>query len=259
MPRHTPPQPAADGPPLAFSFAGATLVADEQGAPPRTFLLVHGIGMGRTVFGGLAEHLVGHGRIVRVDLPGYGEAPEPERTLTIERTADLLAAFIRERGYPGEPGGLVLVGHSMGTQVVAEVAARHPGLADRVVMIAPTVDARARSVGRQLLRLLQDLAVESPRVIAIGAREYLRAGPNLRGKMRAMLAHRPEEAYPRVTVPTLVLRGGQDTVCPPVWCREVVALLPDGYLTEIDAHGHETMIRDAEPAASRIIRFVEEY
>ncbi|WP_235038165.1 alpha/beta fold hydrolase [Microbacterium sp. 18062] len=248
--------PDAERPPLSFTYAGATLVADEEGRPPRVFLLVHGIGMGRTVFGDLAEHLRGHGRVVRVDLPGYGEAPEPARTLTMERTADLVAAFVRERGLHRAPGGLVLVGHSMGTQVVAEVAARHPGLADRVVLVAPTVNARERGAGRQLRRLVQDLAVESPKVIAIGAREYLRAGPNLHRKLRAMLAHRPEEAYPRIAVPALVLRGAEDPVSPLDWCRDVVRALPDGRLTEVPDHGHETMIRDAAPTASRIIDFV---
>lgn len=256
MQQTDPRTPDADPVPLPFSFAGATLVADVQGAPPVTFLLVHGIGMGRTVFGSLAEHLSGHGRVVRVDLPGYGEAPEPERILTMERTADLLAAFIRAHDLHRSPGGLVLVGHSMGTQVVTEVAARHPGLADRVVLIAPTVNPRERTAPRQLLRLARDLAIESPKVIVIGAREYLRAGPNLRRKLRAMLVHRPEDAYPRVTVPTLVLRGEYDTVSPSAWCHDVVAALPDGRFAEVDGHGHETMIRDAEPAASRIIRFL---
>jgi pimeloyl-ACP methyl ester carboxylesterase len=234
-----------------FTHAGATLVAERFGAGTTTFLLIHGIGMGRSVFADLARQLEHRGRFVAVDLPGYGQAPEPARTLTIERTADLVAAFLRAHRI----GPVVIVAHSMGTQVAVEIAARHPALAARLVLIAPTVNVRERNAVRQLLRLAQDLAVESPRVVVVGAREYLRAGPNLRRKLRAMIVHRPEHAYPRAFAPTLVLRGAHDCVAPAGWCRFVAASIPDARLLEIDGHGHETMIRDAAPAAARIIAF----
>lgn len=239
----------------SFSHAGATLVAETRGAADAqsTFLLVHGIGMGRTIFADLSEHLVAAGGgTIAVDLPGYGEAPEPVRVLTMERTADLLAALLRDR----RSAPVVVVGHSMGSQIAVELAARHPQLVDRVVLIGPTVNRRERTAWQQILRLVQDIAIESPRVIAIGAREYLRAGPNLRGKFRAMLAHRPEAVYPRVAAPTLVIRGESDRVCPPAWCRFVVAALPDSSATEIAGHGHETMIRDAAASAAAIRRFL---
>jgi pimeloyl-ACP methyl ester carboxylesterase len=241
----------AEAEPYRFAHAGAEIVVQEHGSGARTFVLVHGIGMGRLVFDGLIGILATHGRVIAVDQPGYGEAPEPSRTLTMERTADLLAAFLRYRAVPG----VVLIGHSMGTQVVAELASRHPGLADGVVLVAPTVDIHARTALRQLARLGRDLAVESPVVLAKGTREYLRAGPHLRRKMRAMLVHRPEDAYPRIRIPALVLRGQHDYVCPPEWVRLVVDLLPDSRFAEVDGHGHETMIRDPRPAAEHILEF----
>jgi pimeloyl-ACP methyl ester carboxylesterase len=241
----------------SFTSRGATIVVEgrgESGPGHPTFLLVHGIGMGRTVFASLREELAGAGRVIAIDLPGYGNAPEPDRTPTIERMADLVADYL----HASAEGRVILIGHSMGTQIVAETVARHPGIAHAVVLIAPTVDPRARTAWGQFRRLVRDLLVESPKVIAIGAREYVRAGPHLRRKLRAMLAHRPEDAYPHVTVPALVLRGEQDVVAPRDWCLRVVAALPEGRYAEIPDHGHETMIRDASPAAREILRFVRE-
>ena len=231
-----------------FAHAGATLVAERCGRGEHVYVLIHGIGMGRSVFTDLERHL-GDGEVVAFDLPGYGEAPEPRRVLTIERTADLVAAYLGAR--VRTPA--VLIGHSMGAQVALEVAVRHPALADRIVLIGPTVDPAARTAPRQLWRLLRDIAVESPVVIARGAREYVRAGPRLRTKFRAMLRHRPEDVLPRVRMPALVLRGEDDIVAPQQWCRRVADALPDGRLAEVAGHGHETMIRDAAPAA-RVIR-----
>jgi pimeloyl-ACP methyl ester carboxylesterase len=236
-----------------FAHGGATIIAERRGHGERVYLLVHGIGMGRAVFADLARHL-GDGEVIALDLPGYGEAPEPARVLTIERMADLVAAYLRERvGVPA-----VVVGHSMGAQIALEVAVRHPAVADRIVLVGPTVDPSARTAPRQLWRLLRDIAVESPRVIALGAREYVHAGPRIRAKFRAMLTHRPEDVLSRAHVPALVLRGEDDLVAPQEWCARVAESLPDGRLAEVPDHGHETMIRDAAPAARLIRTFAGE-
>ena len=239
--------------PVTFRHDGSALVAEERGHGERVFLLVHGIGMGRKVFAGLARLLSAHGRVIAVDLPGYGQAPEPPRTPTMERLGDLIAAFVRAR----ELESVVLVGHSMGAQVVIEAAARHPGIAEGVVLIGPTVNDGERSARVQLRRLAQDLLIESPKVVAVGAREYVRAGPNLRSKMRAMIAHEPERSLSRVRARTLVIRGGDDLVVPRHWCERIVSLLPDGRLAVVPDHGHQTMIRDAKPTARLIVEFLE--
>lgn len=242
--------PALDGSVTAFTDGSSTLIAERTGSGADIFLLVHGLGMGRSVFGELARRL--DGTVVAVDLPGYGAAPEPRLPLTMPEHADLIAAHLEAAGLPP----VTVIGHSMGSQVAAELAVRHPDRVRAVVLAAPTVDAAARRVARQALRLLRDTASIDPRVMVRGVREYLRAGPHIVRKIRATVAHHPEEAYPRITVPTLVLRGARDPVCPPVWTRAVAEAIPRGEFAEIPGCGHETMIRDAGPAADRIQEFL---
>ena len=245
--------PTHDGEVEDFTSQGMTLVAEARGsdAAPMTYVLLHGIGMGRKVFADLVERLRPHGRVIAIDQPGYGEAPEPPRTPTMERSADLVAAYLRHI----DRGPVVLIGHSMGTQVATEVAARHPRTVSHIVLVGPTVDARHRTALSQLARLGVDLLDESPKVLLLGAREYLRAGPHLRRKMRAMLHHRPEDVYPRIAAPTLVMRGERDRVSPRRWTDAVAAAIPDSRTFEVTGHGHETLIRDAGPASAAIVRF----
>nr|WP_179435238.1 alpha/beta hydrolase [Microbacterium pseudoresistens] len=232
-----------------FNHAGATLVVESIGKGRRPFVLLHGIGMGRSVYLDIVSRLPG--RVIAIDLPGFGEAPEPARTLTMPRHADLVAAWLRRAGVHDA----VVIGHSMGSQIAAELAARHPDVVAGLVLAGPTVDSTARSIRAQASLLLRDLIGERPRVLWRGAREYLRGGPHLLRKMRATIVHEPEDAYRRVTRPTLVLRGEHDPLAPADWCESILELIPGTRLEVIPDHGHGTLISDSGPAAAVIAAF----
>lgn len=228
------------------------------GAP--RLLLVHGIGMGHSVYDRFVSTARYACEVICVDLPGFGEAPEPapapesgSEPASIPATADLLAACIRELRL--DP--LTAVGHSMGAQVVAELAARHPDLIDRLVLIAPTVNRRERTARQQAMRMLQDLGNNTPPVMAKGLVAYIRTGPRwFLKKIGPTLAHRIEDCLPRIPHPTLVLRGELDAVSPRDWAREILALLPDGQLEELEDRGHEALISSGEPAACYVLDWI---
>jgi len=229
----------------AFESRGSRMVYTDTGGAGTVFVLVHGLGMGRSALEPLAHELAESGRVVAVDLPGFGDSPKPRRAPALPDAGDLLAEFVRSLGV-ADP---VLVGHSMGTEVVVEAVARHPAISSRIVLVAPTVNPAERTVRRQALRMAQDLADESPLVLARGAVAYARAG--LRWfllSLGAMLRHPVEETLPHVQARTLVLRGAEDRVCPRAWVAEVARLVPGAVLREVPGRGHETMIRDPRPA-----------
>ena len=236
---------------LEFEHAGATLIAESFGEGAHTFLLLHGIGMGRSVYLDVVQRL--RGRVIALDLPGFGEAPEPTRNLTMERHADLIAAYLRHVG--ADP--VVVIGHSMGSQIGAELAARHPALVEGVILAGPTVNKAARNIAAQASYLLTDLVGERPLVIWRGAREYLRGGPHLIRKMRATIVHQPEKAFARIDCPVLVLRGEDDPLAPMSWCQEIIDEIPGAQLEVIPDHGHGTLISDSQPAARLIQAFAD--
>lgn len=235
-----------------FGHGGATLIAEDFGTGARPFVLVHGIGMGRSVYLDFVERLPG--RIIGLDLPGFGEAPEPARTLTMARHADLIAAFLRSI----DVSDAVIIGHSMGSQIAAELAARHPSVVAGLVLAGPTVNSATRSIREQATYLLRDLIGERPIVLWRGAREYLRGGPHLVRKIRATVVHEPEKAYAKVKCPALVVRGEHDPLAPMSWCLEIADLIPGpAVVKEIPDHGHGTLISDAELAAVMITEFAQ--
>ncbi|WP_285727501.1 alpha/beta fold hydrolase [Psychromicrobium xiongbiense] len=223
------------------------------GERARTVVLVHGIGMGQQYFGLLREELLTSFNVLAVDLPGFGDSPEPAQALTMSQLASLLAQCLREQ----YQGPFVVVGHSMGTQIVTELAVAHPELVSHLVLIAPTVNERERTMWQQCLRMLQDLWGESAWVMLVGLMMYAKAGPRWFLKnFRAMLGHRIEATAPKITVPTLVIRGSEDRVCPRGWVEFVAGLIPGAVMLEAEGRGHEAMMTAAEPVSGMIGEFV---
>lgn len=240
-----------------FRWAGPASDADDDTQPLR-FLLVHGIGMGHLTFVRFIEAMLPHAEIIAVDLPGFGDSPEPETPLSIPDTAslvaDALAAATAERGI----GPLIAVGHSMGAQVVAELAAAHPELVGGVVLFAPSVNAAERTLQQQARRMVQDLfAGKPPIALAVGVYEYLRTGPRwFLKKLGPTLEHSIEDVLPSVQQPALVLVGSRDRVTPPEWCYQMALALPNAELTVLGGPGHEAMIAEGEAAAERVLHWL---
>jgi len=219
----------------------------------RTFLLVHGIGMGISYFAQLSSELEKFGRVVAVDLPGFGDAPEPVESLSMAEMGRVLIDFVTVEDL-GQP---ILVGHSMGTQVVAEAAAQRPDLFPEIVLIAPTVNRGERTIRRQSLRMMQDLLAESPKIWAVGMRNYAKTGPRwFIKKLNSMMDHAVEDTLPQIQAHTLVVRGNRDPVCPQGWAEEVTALIPNATMVEVEGRGHETMVKDGSCVAGHIAAHV---
>ena len=130
----------------------------------------------------------------------------------------------------------VVVAQSMGCQVATVLAVRRPELVERLVLIGPTVDPRARSVLRQALRLALDAWYEPPSLVATVVREYVRHG-GVR-QARYAVSDRIEERLPLVAAPTVVVRGANDPICPAGWARTAADLLPAGRLVTIAGAAH---------------------
>ncbi|MGN6324678.1 alpha/beta fold hydrolase [Pseudolysinimonas sp.] len=190
-----------------------------------SFVLVHGLGVSSRYFHPLAAELARSAHVFLVDLPGYGAAPDPRRDVTLEDHAAALAAAIRSAGIDAP----VLVGHSMGSNVVSLVADRDPDVTDRIVLLAPTLEPELRTAGRAIRRLLLDGLREPPRVFAIAASDYLvRCGlPYLLRQLPHLLEDRVEERMERLRARVLVVDGDRDPIVPNRWVHHLARGVPD--------------------------------
>jgi pimeloyl-ACP methyl ester carboxylesterase len=244
-------------PPARFSFVHdreTLLVRQRAHIRParRNFLLVHGIGTSSRYFERLAVCLAEHGHVHNVDLPGFGEAPQPPHPMSVSRFAGLLCAYLDAE----ELSDCVLVGHSMGAQIVTEMARIRPELAGLIVLIGPVVDPAAPTALQQGGRLALDMLGETPASNWAVLVAYARCGPlwYLR-QLPAMLRYPMLQRFAQVQVPRLVMRGRRDTVAPRAWTRALAEAAPGTHLVEIPGAAHVAQYTAPKAVADAVLHF----
>jgi 2-hydroxy-6-oxonona-2,4-dienedioate hydrolase len=217
-------------------------------------ILIHGLGVSNRYLIPTAERLATQRTIYAPDLPGFGESDKPQSALHIAEMSDALAEWMSAL----EIERAVLLANSIGCQIVVDLAARRFELVERMVLVSPTVDPRARSVFRQFLRLLLDVPREPLSLMPIVFTDYLKAGLGRMAKTFAYaMQDRIEEKLPRVECPALVVRGARDPVVPQSWAEDVMRLLPRGRLAVIQGAAHAVNYNSPEKLASVVMDFLD--
>lgn len=94
-------------------------------------VLVHGLGGSTANWIAVADGLARHGRVLAIDLPGFGLSP-PGRDYRLETHREAIENFVESEGAPA-----TLIGNSTGGLLSAMVAAHRPDLVDRLLLVAP--------------------------------------------------------------------------------------------------------------------------
>ena len=85
-------------------------------------------------------------QVVAVDLPGWGESPDPVEPLDTARAAEAVVEVARRVG----AARWTVVGHSLGGVVALAIAAREPVATERVLLVSPTGPAVLDAIRRPL-------------------------------------------------------------------------------------------------------------
>ncbi len=101
------------------------------GGEGRVILLVHGLGGSTTNWMAVAGALARHGRVLAIDLPGFGLSP-PARDFRLETHRQAVEAYMESLDGP-----VTLVGNSTGGLLSEMIASHRPELVRRLVLVAP--------------------------------------------------------------------------------------------------------------------------
>lgn len=203
------------------------------GRPP--LVLVHGVAVSSRNMAPSARAFAPHVPVHSPDLPNHGRSDDTDHVLDTAELAESLMAWMRAMALPSAN----LLGNSFGCQIAAEAAVRHPDRVERLVLQGPTTDPHARSYLRQIGRWLRNGRLEGSTQSEVTLKDWRDAGPGVLVKTFGhCVRHRIEDVLPRITCPTLVIRGELDPIVPQGWAEEATSLLRDGRLVVMPGASH---------------------
>lgn len=108
---------------VALSTHGVPIRYETHGMGDPALVLVHGWSCDRGYWRGQVDHFAARRQVVTIDLAGHGESGVSRETWTMPAFGEDVVAVVDELGLDR----VVLVGHSMGGDVIVETAIRIPG------------------------------------------------------------------------------------------------------------------------------------
>lgn len=218
----------------------------EDGAP---IVLVHGLGTSAATWRHNMGRLATCGRVLAVDLPGFGRSDTPRSALCADQLALVLAAWCRRMALDRAR----FVGHSLGGEVCLWLASRHPELVEALVLAGSTGATNCPPLAVQFGRLVWDAVLEPRAFMPVLMKAYWQSGPRrIYRTARASDPRKLAEHLAAVTAPTCVLWGANDPVIPLAEARQLTAALPNAHLVVV-ADGAHGLIFDAPDTFNRAV------
>lgn len=243
---------------------GQSVYVQDEGSGP-AMVLLHGFASTAYSFRELIGPLSADYRLLAVDLNGFGLTQRPVRSKAyrIESQADLIVEVLKRKGIDE----VVMVGHSYGSAVSAVLAARHPDLVKKVILISPPSEfaekppwyvrngigiraayfmIRALLSNPEKFRELSGKAVYVDGVLTEEVSEIYRRSMLIDGLKKACFGYAKAFGgngassirYEAVTKPVLIIVGKEDAVVSPASCEAVAEKVSDSSLVVLPECGH---------------------
>ena len=237
---------------------------DGSGTERPAVVFLHGWRSSKEVWQGIIGKLGQTGRtIYRLDLPGFGNSPAPQRGFTISDYAALVAGFIKKQNL----NKVVLIGHSFGGRIGIKLAATAPDVVEKLVLAdsAGFAMKSAKKSGYGLAAKLvkpffkpsfmQGLRKRIYKLI--GAEDYL-ATPALQKTFVNAVSEDLSEDMKKIVSPTLIVFGEKDMDTPKEFGSRMRGLILNSRLEVLEGAGHFSFLDKPDEFARFLTEFVSQ-
>ena len=218
-------------------------------------LFVHGFPLSRGAWQNQLDALRSSYRVIAPDLRGFGESEAGTGAIPMAQFAEDLHALLQQLA----TGPVVLIGHSMGGYVSFAFLRQYPKMVRGLVLVSTkagkdtpeaAVARRATAENVQAKGVQDVIKAMAPKMLAADNHDRAMAEQVLgfmapskpAGVIGALLgmAERPDATVElaRISVPTLIITGADDTLIPPTESEKLAQAIPDSQLNIIPHAGH---------------------
>ncbi|MCH5151371.1 MAG: alpha/beta hydrolase [Clostridiales bacterium] len=220
-------------------------------------VFLHGWGCDGSIFLPVVNRLLNFANYL-VDFNGFGKSnPPPESGWTVVDYAEQLVEFLQEQ----QLSNVTIVGHSFGCRVALVLAANHPELVNRMLLVAPA-GLRRFSLSRwwKVTKYKLSKFFAKLRGIAVKAKyaseDYANCSPAMRNTFVKVINQDLSLYAKRVACPVLIVNGREDTATPLSHAKRMHRLIQHSSLVEIDGD-HFALFRNPKAFADTVKNFVE--
>jgi pimeloyl-ACP methyl ester carboxylesterase len=251
----------------------AYTAAHELDPKKPTVAFVHGAGLDHSSFGLQSRYFGYHGRnALALDLPGHGRSEGPAVS-TIEGMADWVSGALKALKIPKAS----IVGHSMGSLVALELAARHPAQAERIAFLSIGYPMKVAEAFLDAARNNDYAALDMHTIWGHAAQAPLGGNPNPGMWMYGDALARLERLAPgvlyndlkasndyaagvesaaKVKCPALFILGRRDVMTPPRSSKILQEKISGARTVEIAPSGHTLMAEAPDATLDALISFI---
>jgi aminoacrylate hydrolase len=263
---------------MTIELSGITLGYLDQGQPSsrRPVMLLTGLGGVGTAWGPQIELFGAEGRIIVPDHRGTGRSTHTLTGLDLPQLAEDMAGLVKALHL----GPVHVVGSSTGGAIGQLMALDHADTVASLSLVASwgRVDNYFETWFGLRSRVLEHLSFDEHIALTqllLHSPAYWTKNQDAFAAQRKMMAAQPPEndialarirmildhdvldRLPSLDVPTLVVAGGLDVVCPPYLSEQLTAAIP-GARYELMAHcGHYVHTEDPAGVHQRVAAFID--
>ena len=239
----------------------------------RSVVFVHGAGLDHSWWGLQSRYFGYHGcNVLAVDLPAHGRSEGPALT-SIGEMADWVLAVLNSKGIQKA----VLVGHSMGSLVALEFAARYPQAAEKIALIGVAYPMKVSDAFLDAAKRNDQAAYDMETIWGHAAQVPLSGNPSpgmwMYGDTLARLARLAPgvlhadlaacnayadgmAAAAKVKCPALFVVGARDVMTPPRAAQALAGAIAGSKTVTIGTSGHSLMAEAPDATLDALIDFL---
>jgi pimeloyl-ACP methyl ester carboxylesterase len=235
----------------------------------RTVVFIHGAGLDHSWFGLQSRYFGYHGwNVLALDLPGHGRSAGPAFD-NVAAMADWVARAMDATKVKTAS----LVGHSLGTLVAVDCAARHAGRVERIALIATAYPMKVGEAFLEAARKNEYTAFDMHTIWGHAPQVPLGGNPNpgmwmygdtqarlerlapgvLYADLKASNDYRFSDA---VKCPALFILGKRDMMTPVRAAKQLQDAIPNAKTVLVDYSGHSLMAEAPDATLDALIEFL---
>ena len=222
----------------------------------KDIVLLHGWGQNIEMMQFLGDPLSNSYRITILDFPGFGESEEPQEVWNITDYANMLHELLTKLKIENP----TLIGHSFGGRVAIRYAAQYP--VEKLVLFGSPCVITKKKQPLKVKALKAAKKLPGMKKIAeiaknyIGSRDYKAASPMMRNILVQVVNEDLSDYAKKITAPTLLIWGVQDTEAPVEEAKLLEKLLKDGALIILPGT-HYAYLENLNQVVNIINKFME--